>query len=232
MKGPQPGAGGPVADGLRLRSFAMGGFEGATMRLDTGRRVDVVAGSRHDAEAATDYGLLAGLGIRTAREAMRWHLIEPVPGRYDWSTVLSVLRAATGAGVEVIWDLCHFGLPDDVDPWCPGLPERFGAFAGAAGPPDPGRGRCGAPVVSRQRDQLLGFRGWRPGPLRSRHPWPRGGLETAARPHGGGGMTGSARGRSPRPPDPRRPGDPHRPPYADGPGTPSATGDPCSRPGT
>lgn len=132
MRAFQPGAGGGGADGLRLRSFTMGGFEGATMRLDTGRRVDVVAGSRHDAEAATDYGLLAGLGIRTAREAMRWHLIEPVPGRYDWSTVLPVLRAAAGAGVEVIWDLCHFGLPDDVDPWCPGLPERFAAFAGAA----------------------------------------------------------------------------------------------------
>ncbi len=118
--------------GLRLRSFAMGGFEGATMVLDTGRRVDVIGRSRHDAEADGDYRLLAGLGVLTARDAFRWHLIERQPGRYDWSSALPVVRAAAAAGVEVIWDLCHFGLPDGADPWSPALPGRFAAFARAA----------------------------------------------------------------------------------------------------
>lgn len=117
---------------LRLRSFAMAGFEGATMVLDTGRRVDVVGRSRHAAEAAADYRLLAGLGVLTARDAFRWHLIERQPGRYDWSSALPVVRAAAAAGVEVIWDLCHFGLPDGLDPWSPALPGRFAAFARAA----------------------------------------------------------------------------------------------------
>ena len=123
----------PSATGdLTLRSFAMGGFEGATMVLDTGRRVDVIAQSRHDAEADTDYRLVARIGIRTVRDAFRWHLIERVPGRYDWSSVLPMMRAAAAAGVEVMWDLCHFGLPDDIDPWSPTLPGRFAAFAHAA----------------------------------------------------------------------------------------------------
>jgi beta-glucosidase/6-phospho-beta-glucosidase/beta-galactosidase len=121
-----------AAAGIALRSFAMGGFEGATMVLDTGRRVDVIARGRHDAEAVTDYRLLAELGAGTARDAFRWHLIEPTPGRYDWSSVLPMMRAAAAAGVEVMWDLCHFGLPDGLDPWCPSLPGRFAAFAGAA----------------------------------------------------------------------------------------------------
>ncbi|WP_237478008.1 beta-glucosidase [Lichenibacterium dinghuense] len=117
---------------LALRSFAMGGFEGATMVLDTGRRVDAVAGSRHDAAAVLDYRLLAATGVRTARDGFRWHLIEREPGRYDWSSVLPQVRAAAEAGVEVIWDLCHFGLPDGADPWSPALPGRFAAFARAA----------------------------------------------------------------------------------------------------
>ena len=102
------------------------------MVLDTGRRVDVLAKSRHDAEAETDYCLLAGLGVRTVRDALRWHRIERVPGHYDWSSALPMLRAAARTGVEVIWDLCHFGLPDGVDPWSLELPKRFAAFARAA----------------------------------------------------------------------------------------------------
>ena len=127
--GPKPP---PTTGDLTLRSFAMGGFEAATMVLDTGRRVDVITQSRHDTEADIDYHLLARIGIRTVRDAFRWHLIERFPGRYDWSSVLPMIRAAASAGVEVVWDLCHFGLPDDVDPWSPTLPERFADFARAA----------------------------------------------------------------------------------------------------
>lgn len=128
-----PSVGSDAMEGtLKLRSFAMGGFEGATMVLDTGRRVDVISGSHHDTEAETDYRLLAGLGVQTVRDALRWHCIERNAGRYEWSSALPMVRAAAKAGVEVIWDLCHFGLPDGVDPWSPALPERFAAFARAA----------------------------------------------------------------------------------------------------
>lgn len=130
--GSSPATSPPDAGRLELRSWLMGGFEGSSMVLDTGRRVDVIAASRHDAQADTDYRLLAGMGIRTARDALRWHLVERAPGIYDWSSALPLIRAARRAGVEVIWDLCHFGLPDGVDPWCPALPERFAAFARAA----------------------------------------------------------------------------------------------------
>ncbi len=31
-----------------------------------------------------------------------------------------------------IWDLCHYGYPDDADPFAPGFVERFAAYAHAA----------------------------------------------------------------------------------------------------
>ena len=102
------------------------------MRFASGRRVDAVADAKHDLFAAEDYAVLARHGVLTVRDTLRWHRIERRPGFYDWSSFLPMLRAANRAGVEVIWDLCHFGLPDGVDPWSGDLVERFAAYAAAA----------------------------------------------------------------------------------------------------
>jgi beta-glucosidase/6-phospho-beta-glucosidase/beta-galactosidase len=42
-----------------------------------------------------------------------------------------MLRAAQLAGVQVIWDIFHYGWPDDLDIWRPEFVDRFAAFAGA-----------------------------------------------------------------------------------------------------
>lgn len=115
-----------------FRSFFQGGFECSTHRRRDGRRLDVVAATGHDRYAWEDYRQLAGLGMETIRDGLRWHLIEPSPGRYDWSSVLPMVRAARLAGVEVIWDLLHYGWPDDIDIWRPEFIRRFARFAGAA----------------------------------------------------------------------------------------------------
>ena len=98
-----------------FRSFFMGGFECSTHRLRSGRRLDVVAATAHDRLARQDYQRLASVGIRTAREGLRWHLIEPSPGRYDFGSAMPILDAARECGVEVIWDILHYGWPDDLD---------------------------------------------------------------------------------------------------------------------
>ena len=115
-----------------FRSFFQGGFEGSSHRRPDMRQLDAIAATRHDLHAEEDYRLLRQAGIRTARDALRWHLIEKSPGRYDWSSFLPMLKAAQAAGVQVIWDLCHYGLPHDIDIWTPAFPERFGAFCAAA----------------------------------------------------------------------------------------------------
>ncbi len=110
----------------------MAGFECSTQRRRDGRRLDLLAATQHDRLAGQDYRRVAALGLRTVRDGLRWHLIETSPGRYDWSSFLPMLRAARDAGVQVIWDLCHYGWPADIKFWDPTFVDRFRAFAGAA----------------------------------------------------------------------------------------------------
>jgi hypothetical protein len=114
-----------------FRSYFLGGFECSTHRNMVHRRLDLIAGTRHDLLAAEDYTQLAEHGIRAARDGVRWHLIETSPGRYDWSAVLPLMRGAEAAGVQVIWDICHYGWPDDLDVFSSAFVERFARYAAA-----------------------------------------------------------------------------------------------------
>jgi hypothetical protein len=112
-----------------FNSFFLGGFECSTHRLRSGRRLDLVHATRHDELAFSDYRLLQHFGILTAREGLRWHLIEPTPGRYDFTSAIPMLQAARATGMQVIWDLWHYGWPDDLDIFSAAFIERFTAFA-------------------------------------------------------------------------------------------------------
>jgi hypothetical protein len=110
-------------------SAYMAGFECSTHRRSDGRRLDLSASTCHDARAAEDYAQVRRHGLLAARDGLRWHRIETTPRRYDWSSFLPMLRAANAAGMQVIWDLCHYGLPDDLDIWSGEFVTRFAAFA-------------------------------------------------------------------------------------------------------
>lgn len=115
-----------------FHSFILGGFECATHLRRDGRRIDVIETSQHNQQAAEDYRLLALAGIRTVRDGLRWHLIETEPGVYDWSSFLPMLEASVQTGTQVIWDLCHWGVPDGLDVFSDEFQSRFAAFAQAA----------------------------------------------------------------------------------------------------
>lgn len=112
-------------------SFLQGGFECSTHRRGDGRRLDLIAATGHDRFAARDYRALHAAGLRTVRDGVRWHRIETRPGHYDWSSLLPQVRAAREQGMQVVWDLCHYGWPDAIDIWRPEFVARFAAFAGA-----------------------------------------------------------------------------------------------------
>jgi hypothetical protein len=114
-----------------FRSFWMAGFECSCHRRGDGRRLDVTAATGHDRLAAADYARVRRVGIETVRDGARWHRIERSPGRYDFSSLLPMVRAARQARVQVIWDLCHYGWPDGLDVFRPEFVDRFADYSRA-----------------------------------------------------------------------------------------------------
>jgi beta-glucosidase/6-phospho-beta-glucosidase/beta-galactosidase len=113
-------------------SFFQAGFECSSHRRRDGVRLDLIKATAHDKHVLRDYRQCAELGLRTIRDGLRWHLIGKSPGNYDWSSWMPALEAAEEAGVQVIWDLFHYGSPDCVDQAAPDFPDRFTDFAVAA----------------------------------------------------------------------------------------------------
>ena len=123
-------AGRPAPQAL-FRSFWMGGFESSCQINSEGARIDMIAELGHDVSAAADYRLLREAGLTGARDAVRWHLVDR-GGKYDWSSWIPMLEAAREEGIEVLWDLCHYGWPDDLDVLSPEFIQRYVSFARAA----------------------------------------------------------------------------------------------------
>lgn len=101
-------------------------------RLRSGRRLDIIASTQHDRFVTQDYAYFQSVGIRTLRSGFRWPLIESRSRHYDFASAAAQVRAAHTMGMQVIWDLCHYGYPDDIDIFRPAFVDRFAAYARAA----------------------------------------------------------------------------------------------------
>ena len=111
-------------------SFWMAGFESSSHISRTGTRLDLIDATQHDLFASDDYALLRSVGIKTVRDAMRWHLIDR-GSHYDFSSLAPMVEAAQQQGVQLIWDICHYGWPDGLDIFAPEFVNRFERFCGA-----------------------------------------------------------------------------------------------------
>ncbi|MBV9007800.1 MAG: beta-glucosidase [Verrucomicrobia bacterium] len=119
-------------NGEVFQSFFIGGFECSTHRLRSGKRLDLVCATRHDEFAESDYRLLREHGICTVREGLRWHLIEAQPRRFDFSSAAALIDAACKTHTQVIWDLWHYGWPDDIEIFSTEFVDRFARYARSA----------------------------------------------------------------------------------------------------
>lgn len=97
-----------------FKSFFQAGFEGTTGYNRHGQWIDQIAATQHDKWVEEDYLRLRDLGILTVRESVRWPYVDR-RGRYDFSSVNPFLAASERHGVEVIYDLFHFGYPSHID---------------------------------------------------------------------------------------------------------------------
>lgn len=114
-----------------FRSYFFAGFECATGYNALGDWIDQVAATHHDKHADEDYERLAKVGIYAAREAIRWPVVDS-GGPYDFSTVEPFVRAAEKHGIDVVWDLFHYGYPKDLDIFSDDFPRRFADYCHAA----------------------------------------------------------------------------------------------------
>ena len=112
-------------------SFFWGGFECATGFNSLRQPIDMIRATDHDTRAREDYRLLRAAGIRVAREAVRWPLVDRGDGRYDFSSLAPVLDAAKKSGVALVYDLFHYGYPAGADPFHEEFPLRFADYCRA-----------------------------------------------------------------------------------------------------
>jgi beta-glucosidase/6-phospho-beta-glucosidase/beta-galactosidase len=112
-------------------SFWMAGYE-CTDKLNAfGHRVDFLNETGHFQLIDQDYKLLRPFNIKTVREGIRWSKVETRPYHYDWSTVKVMLERGKANEIQQLWDICHFGFPDDLTPLHPLFARRFAALCRA-----------------------------------------------------------------------------------------------------
>lgn len=109
--------------------FFLGGFEASTQGRAEGR-MDLIAATQHDLFVRDDYALCRSVGIRAVREAARWPAIDQ-QGTLTLDQVRKLARLGRDMGITQIWDLMHYGYPDDLDPFTPGFLDRFVAYVRA-----------------------------------------------------------------------------------------------------
>ena len=114
-----------------FQSFWMAGFECSTHINSAGCRLDMTAALQHDVFCAEDYRRIREQGLLTARDGVRWHRVDHA-GAYDWSSWIPMLHAARAEGIQVVWDLFHYGWPDDLDIFSAEFVDRFASFSAEA----------------------------------------------------------------------------------------------------
>lgn len=112
-------------------SFFLGGFESACHINKAGLRLNMLQLTQHDLQVSGDYAMLRKINIRTVRDGICWPLMER-RGRFDFSPLDPMLAAANQHGIQVIWNLFHYGYPDDLDIFSASFVDRFARYCEAA----------------------------------------------------------------------------------------------------
>ena len=116
---------------IRLRevfaSYWQAGYEGSDHRNKANQLLSMNELTRHVHRARDDYLLLEEFGIKTVRESVGWRLVER-NGHFDFSSIESRARAANELGLQVIWTLCHYGWPEDIDVFSHDFIDRFADY--------------------------------------------------------------------------------------------------------
>ena len=111
-------------------TFFISGFECSTFLWKDKKRRNLIQETQHDRFAFKDYEALRSLGIAVAREGIPWPLVDK-NGSYDFSCIDPMIEAMNKNQILPIWDLCHYGYPDDLDVFSEDFVERFRKYCKA-----------------------------------------------------------------------------------------------------
>lgn len=114
-----------------FKSFWMAGFECTDQINAFGNRVDFLEITGHLSMLDDDYKNLSIFGMKTVREGIRWSAVEKSPYQYDFSVVGEMIKVAQNNDIQQVWDICHFGFPDDLTPLHPLFARRFASLCRA-----------------------------------------------------------------------------------------------------
>ena len=112
---------------MLFHSFFLAGFEGSIGYNRHRQWFDQIEATQHDRFADEDYARLRGAGIHASREAVRWPLVD-ANGHFDFSSLQPFIDAGRRHGVEIIYDLFHFGYPPHIDLFSADFPRRFSEY--------------------------------------------------------------------------------------------------------
>jgi beta-glucosidase/6-phospho-beta-glucosidase/beta-galactosidase len=112
-------------------TFFISGFECSTFLWKDKRRRNLVEETQHNKCVREDYKVLRDLGIAVAREGIPWAFVDK-NGQYDFSSIDPMIEAMNESQIIPIWDLCHYGYPDDLDPFSEEFTTRFADYCRAA----------------------------------------------------------------------------------------------------
>ena len=87
------------------------GIENSYPTLASGVRIDQMEKCGHYDRWEEDFALVRELGLNALRYGPPYYRTHVAPNRYDWDSADAPMTRLRDLGIEVIADLCHFGVP-------------------------------------------------------------------------------------------------------------------------
>jgi len=114
------------------RFFFSTGIENSYPVISSGRRIDEMEKCGHYSRFAEDFSLVREMGITALRYGPAYYKTHAAPDRFDWSSSDDPMQMLHAMKIEVIADLCHFGVPDWLGGFQdPAFPVLFADYARA-----------------------------------------------------------------------------------------------------
>lgn len=112
-------------------TFFISGFECSSFLWKDKKRRNLIEETQHHLYVDQDYQILRSLGIAVAREGIPWPMVDKGYGVYDFSCIDPMIASMNKNQILPIWDLCHYGYPDDLNAFSDAFVDRFAAYSKA-----------------------------------------------------------------------------------------------------